>query len=146
MESLAPPKMSHYRARGGLDRAVRGHLRRARAIGGGRSPGREVHAAGPEISRRIRGTIPMGKNRKKKLSIWGRFPSCALTDSLLEAVTEAAKSAAVGDVILLSPVCSNFDQFQNYQQSGEKLCRSVKSISRGRHGANPHMNGETAAT
>jgi hypothetical protein len=70
------------------------------------------------------------------------FPPCTVSHSLLEAVTEAVKNAAAGEVILLSPACSKVDQFQNHQQSAEEFCRSVKSISRGGRGANPHMNGD----
>jgi len=71
----------------------------------------------------------------------GLFTPCTVSDSLLEAVTEAAKHAAAGDVILLSLACSSFDQFQNHQQCAEQFCRPVKSISGGRHDANPYMNG-----
>src|ERR1043166_7459011 len=52
------------------------------------------------------------------------FTPCAPSDSLLEAMTEAAKDAPVGGANRLSPACSSFDQFRNCQQSGEILCHS----------------------
>jgi UDP-N-acetylmuramoylalanine--D-glutamate ligase len=100
-------------------------------IAGGSDQGRDFHVAGPLISKRVKGAFLIGEAREKIRSAWGLFTPCTLAESLLEAVTEAAKKAAPGDVILLSPACSSFDQFQNYQERGEKFYAAVKSISRG---------------
>jgi UDP-N-acetylmuramoylalanine--D-glutamate ligase len=115
-------------------------------IAGGRDCGPDFHAIGPHISKRVKGAFLIGEAREKIRAAWGLFTPCTLADSLLEAVTEAAKNATAGDVVLLSPACSSFDQFQNYQQRGERFCQTVKSISGGRHGADPHMNGGTPDT
>jgi UDP-N-acetylmuramoylalanine--D-glutamate ligase len=100
-------------------------------IAGGKDKGLDFHEVSPLISRRVKGAFLIGEAREKIRSSWSLFTPCTLADSLLEAVTEAAKNATPGDVILLSPACSSFDQFQNYQQRGEKFYAAVKSISRG---------------
>jgi len=41
------------------------------------------------------------------------------TPNLLTALKLAEKNADSGDVILLSPACSSYDQFTNYEQRGE---------------------------
>jgi UDP-N-acetylmuramoylalanine-D-glutamate ligase len=45
---------------------------------------------------------------------------------LLEATVEAAQNAVPGDVVLLSPACSSFDMFQNYQHRGEVFRQAVE--------------------
>ena len=72
------------------------------------------------------------------------FIPCALVGSLLEAVAEAAKNATSGDVVLLSPARSSWDQFQDHQHRGEVLCQTVKSIGRGVHDGAPNIDGKTA--
>jgi UDP-N-acetylmuramoylalanine--D-glutamate ligase len=46
--------------------------------------------------------------------------------SFEEAVAEARKMAEPGDILLLSPACSSFDMFENYEARGRRfaaLCR-----------------------
>jgi UDP-N-acetylmuramoylalanine--D-glutamate ligase len=115
-------------------------------IAGGRDKGAEFHSLGPLLSKRVKGAFLIGEAREKIRSAWSLFTPCTLAGSLLEAVTVAAKSAAPGDVVLLSPACSSFDQFQNYQERGEKFCQIVKSISWGEPPASPNMSDKSATT
>ena len=50
--------------------------------------------------------------------------------SLLEAVNEAVKNAAPGDVVLLSPACSSFDLFRDYRHRGEVFRQAVGQSQR----------------
>jgi UDP-N-acetylmuramoylalanine--D-glutamate ligase len=58
-------------------------------------------------------------------SAWGPFTACTVAISLLEAVAETAKNATSGDVVLLAPACSSWDQFQNHQYRGEVFCQAA---------------------
>ncbi len=48
--------------------------------------------------------------------------------SLEEAVLQAAKQAEKGECVLLSPGCSSYDQFQNFQQRGETFKQVVHAL------------------
>jgi hypothetical protein len=78
-----------------------------------------------------------GKNPLTPVSCFGirphprAFTPCPGVERLLEAHAVAAQNAVPGDVILLSPACSSFDQFRNLPHRGEWLCVVMKSTSRG---------------
>jgi len=48
------------------------------------------------------------------------LPSFPLTrcENLKNAVDTAMKDAVKGDIVLLSPACSSFDQFKDYEERG----------------------------
>jgi UDP-N-acetylmuramoylalanine--D-glutamate ligase len=48
--------------------------------------------------------------------------------TLETAVAEAAKAAVAGDVVLLSPACSSFDQFENYEHRGRVFRQLVNEL------------------
>jgi UDP-N-acetylmuramoylalanine--D-glutamate ligase len=49
--------------------------------------------------------------------------------TMQNAVAEASKSAVAGDVVLLSPACSSFDQFENYEHRGQVFRQLVDGLS-----------------
>jgi UDP-N-acetylmuramoylalanine--D-glutamate ligase len=110
-------------------------------IAGGRDKGLDYHDVGPLISKKAKHVFLVGESREKLRAAWSLFTPCTVIDSLVEAVHEAARNAASGDVVLLSPACSSFDQFRNYQNRGETFCEAVKSISRGAPSENPNIAG-----
>ena len=97
-------------------------------IAGGKDKGFDYHDVGPLLSQRAKGALLIGETREKIRAAWALFTPCSLADSLLEAVDSAAHSAVAGDVVLLSPACSSFDQFQNYQHRGEVFRQAVRSF------------------
>ena len=55
----------------------------------------------------------------------GRCPSL-LADSMDEAVAKAAAFAQSGDVVLLSPGCTSFDWYRNYEERGRDFAGAVR--------------------
>jgi UDP-N-acetylmuramoylalanine--D-glutamate ligase len=49
--------------------------------------------------------------------------------TLEAAVDQAATQAAAGDVVLLAPACSSFDQFENYEERGRVFKKAVMARS-----------------
>jgi UDP-N-acetylmuramoylalanine--D-glutamate ligase len=50
-------------------------------------------------------------------------------ETLENAIQKAASTARSGDVILLAPACSSFDQFENYEHRGQVFKQSVASLA-----------------
>jgi UDP-N-acetylmuramoylalanine--D-glutamate ligase len=82
------------------------------------------------LSKRVKGAFLFGETREKIRAAWSLFTPCSVVPTLLEAVSEAAKRAVAGDVVLLSPACSSFDQFQNYQHRGDVFRQAVKQLEK----------------
>lgn len=106
-------------------------------IAGGRDKGLDFHDLGPLLAARVKGTFLIGEAQQKLSAAWGLFTPCVPAKTLLEAVVKAADSAAPGDVVLLSPACSSFDMFQNYQHRGEVFRQSVAAWLKARESKSP---------
>lgn len=58
----------------------------------------------------------------------GAHPACKVVSTLEEAVTAAASAARAGDVVLLSPGCTSFDAFRDFEERGERFRQLVQSL------------------
>lgn len=63
----------------------------------------------------VRQCIAFGQTKGKFKDIFSRHME---TETMEEALQAALSMARCGDVILLSPACSSFDQFKNYEERG----------------------------
>jgi len=62
------------------------------------------------------------------------------TGTLDAAVRQAALDAVAGDVVLLAPACSSFDQFENYEQRGKVFKEAVMALRKNNQGAGVWQN------
>jgi UDP-N-acetylmuramoylalanine--D-glutamate ligase len=119
-------------------------------IAGGQDKGFEFHDIGPLLSQRVKRAFLIGDTRERIRAAWSLFTPCAVVDSLLEAVQQSAANAVPGDVVLLSPACSSFDMFQNYQHRGEVFRQAVERLKSSSAGSvadsNPTARGRSSRT
>ncbi len=62
-------------------------------------------------------------------STWGKAPAVACVSSVSEAVSAAAGLARANDVVLLSPACTSFDAYPNFEARGRDFKESVGRLS-----------------
>ena len=70
-----------------------------------------IGAAAPKIEKDLRGVVSIH--------------SCETLD---KAVAAAASAARAGEVVVLAPACSSYDQFENYEQRGRVFKELVKAL------------------
>jgi UDP-N-acetylmuramoylalanine--D-glutamate ligase len=70
-----------------------------------------IGAAAPKIEAELRGVVTI--------------QSC---ETLANAVDAAAAAAKPGEVVVLAPACSSFDQFENYEQRGQVFKQLVSDL------------------
>lgn len=93
-------------------------------IAGGKDKGGDYRPLQELIADRVKGMALIGETRKRMFEALGGLTETVKLDTLKEAVHWTSSRASPGDVVLLSPACSSFDMFENYQERG----KSFKSI------------------
>ncbi|MEG2385070.1 MAG: UDP-N-acetylmuramoyl-L-alanine--D-glutamate ligase [Erysipelotrichaceae bacterium] len=76
-----------------------------------------------EFDNRVKCCVAFGETKEKFQDIFARTHLC---ETMKEAFDYANLIGDKGDVILLSPACSSYDQFDNYEQRGEIFKEYVK--------------------
>jgi UDP-N-acetylmuramoylalanine--D-glutamate ligase len=96
-------------------------------IAGGRGKGESfrqlAEAAGPNVLR----VYALGETANEIVAAFGSR-AVAVPD-LAAAVEQAAAAANEGDVVLLSPACASYDQFENFEERGEEFGRLVQNLT-----------------
>jgi len=98
---------------------------------GGRDKGGSYEKLLREANKRCRGICLFGEARHRILEAIGNFdldPSIKILEGedLEEAFAAVVKQAKSGEVVLLSPACSSFDQYRNYAERGDHFKQLVK--------------------
>jgi len=98
---------------------------------GGRDKGGSYERLLKEARERCRGICLFGEARHRILEAIRNFePDSSIEimegEDLEEAFAAAAKRAKPGEVVLLSPACSSFDQYRSYAERGDHFKQLVK--------------------
>ncbi len=97
-------------------------------LAGGIDKGGDYGVLEEEIRRKVKKLILFGAAKEVIERALGGLTETQAVETLSEAVGEAHRSAARGDVVLLSPACSSFDQFQNYAERGRVFKALVQDL------------------
>jgi UDP-N-acetylmuramoylalanine--D-glutamate ligase len=95
---------------------------------GGRDKGGDFTILSDLIRERVKELIIFGEARKQIDDHVGGIVKTHMTGDLKESVFTAWKASSAGDIILLSPGCSSFDEFDNYAERGNYFKELVKQI------------------
>ena len=98
-------------------------------IAGGRDKGNNYASLKPLVKKKARAVIGLGESADKVDRELGSVaPRHVKVKSMEEALRKARDLAQAGDVVLLSPACSSFDMFDNYEHRGDTFKRLVMSL------------------
>ena len=97
-------------------------------IAGGLDKGGDYAPLRKPLEEKVKLVILIGDAREKmRLALEGAA-AIELAPTLDQAVQRAARAAAAGDTVLLSPACSSFDQFRDYAERGEIFKKLVRAL------------------
>jgi len=105
-------------------------------IAGGKDKGVAFDELGCEIVRHVKTLVLTGltadtiRTAVENAPGFKGEPEILLCDDFEEAVKTAASKANKGDVVLLSPACTSFDRFANFEERGDKFREIVMRIIR----------------
>ena len=106
--------------------ALRGMTRPTVLLLGGRHKGEPYTALIDEIRRTVKVVLAYGEAAPIIEGDLGSVvPVERLGTSFIDVVAAARRVAIRGDVVLLSPACSSYDMFENYEQRGREFKRLV---------------------
>ncbi len=85
---------------------------------GGKDKNSDYATLAPLLRERVRAVYTIGAAASKIESHLRGVVPIHSSETLANAVSAAASAARPGEVVLLAPACSSFDQFENYEQRG----------------------------
>jgi len=99
-------------------------------IAGGKHKGVDYSAILNLARKKVKQVILIGEAKEKIAKALEGFLSIDEAASLEEAVYKAYQKAKAGDSVLLSPMCSSFDMFSNYEERGNVFKNAVYNLAK----------------
>lgn len=113
--------------------AIAGMQRPTVLLLGGRHKGEPYTALLPEIRRTVKAVVAYGEAGPRILEdltdpLNGEVPVLPVTGSFDDVMAQARALATTGDAVLLSPACSSYDMFKNYEERGRAFARLAAEL------------------
>jgi len=97
-------------------------------IAGGKDKGGSYAPLTELVRERVRHLILIGEAAERMASELGTLTDTRLAGSLEDAVLLAARLTAPGGTVLMSPACSSFDMFRDYEERAQRFIAAVKAL------------------
>lgn len=113
---------------GAVVKSVEGFTRPVILIAGGLDKGSDFSPLFDLFRQKVKLLVLIGKAAEKMAKAVGTATETVLAKTLQDAVQLAAKRAAEGDVVLLSPACASFDMFKDFEDRGRQFKEAVRNL------------------
>lgn len=97
-------------------------------IAGGKDKGGSYGPLAPLVKERVRHLLLIGEAAERMEQELGSLTDTRRAATLEEAVRLAAQLTSPGGVVLLSPACSSFDMFRDYEERAQRFIAAVKEL------------------
>lgn len=97
-------------------------------IMGGRGKGIPYTSLKERIKAQVRHLLLIGEDAAQIAKDLGPVVSYEKVGTMTHAVARAQKFSQLGDIVLLSPACASFDQYQNYEERGRHFKELVRKL------------------
>lgn len=108
--------------------ALEAFQRPVRLLAGGKFKGGDLAALAPLLKEKVAEVALFGGSREYFEKAWGGVVPISWHETLRQAVARLKGSACVGDVVLLAPATSSYDQYRDYIERGEDFRRIVSEM------------------
>ena len=109
-------------------KAIASFPRGVHLILGGKDKDSDYNAMATLLRERVAVVYTIGSAAEKITGELGGVVKMVKAETLDRAVAAAAQDANEGDVVLLAPACSSFDQFENYEHRGRVFRELVEAL------------------
>lgn len=97
-------------------------------IAGGKDKGGSYAPLAPLVKERVKHMILIGEAAGRIEQEVGMFTDTRTANSMEEAVLLSAAITTSGGTVLMSPACSSFDMFRDYEERAERFIAAVKAL------------------
>jgi UDP-N-acetylmuramoylalanine--D-glutamate ligase len=97
-------------------------------IAGGKDKGGSYIPLVPLVHERVRHLILIGEAAERMEQELGQLTDTCRAASLEDAVRIAAEITTGGGTVLMSPACSSFDMFRDYEERAQRFIAAVKAL------------------
>jgi UDP-N-acetylmuramoylalanine--D-glutamate ligase len=97
-------------------------------IAGGKDKGGSYSPLAALVQERVRHLVLIGEAAERMELELGSLTDTSRASTLEDAVRIAAEITAPGGTVLMSPACSSFDMFKDYEERAERFIAAVKAL------------------